>query len=500
MRQIIFFVFVSLFLYAKTTPTSETAVTQPKELTIGINTSTNYANSSKIWQPTISYLNRSFKDYKFRVMYVKYSDIKDNIKNEEIDFLIIEPSLFVTLEKKFNLTLLGSVVRNKDKKNITGKSAVIFSNSDRADINILDDIHGKRLLVNSINAYSTKIAFGELLSDGLNPQLIFTNINELENGSDEDIVYKILSSKSDIGIVESGVIENMIKNNIIRKDSIKILNQKKDKNYPYIRSTEIYPDILIAKLSHTSEQDAKKLLSSLFLIQPSSQAAESANISSWYIPDRYDKVEELLDDIEILNSKNYYRDLALKIYSEKRIELISGFTMLILIIILMIREAILLKRIDKINSIDPLTGLYNRIKINKVLANEFQRSKRYGHPFSIIILDIMSLREINETYDQKIGDKVLEYIAEEIQKNIRVTDRPCRWSGEKFLVVCPNTEYNDTELLAKKIQTIIKEKDFFDDLTVLSAFGIANYEIDDESEDKMIERVNRSLDNCIIDK
>jgi len=471
------------------------ATSKAKEITIGVNTSDNYERTSSTWQPTIDYLNKNLKNYKFKIMYLKYGDIGKNIKNKDVDFVILEPSLLVKMQKRYDLTAIGRVLRDRNGTSVDKKSAVIFTSSERKDIILLDEIQGKRLLVNSINSYATKIAFGEILAKELNPSRVFTKISELENKNDEDVIYKILDGKSDIGIIESGVIEKMVESKNFQKEHIRILNQQNHSNFPYFSSSKLYPEIVIAKLPHILNQDAKNLISTLFLIKADSKVAKSANISSWYIPDNYDSVEQLLEELEILNSKNYYYDMAIEILKERKIELIAGLILIIIIIVLVIRETFLIKRIDKMSSLDQLTGINNRIKINYIIKNEFQRSKRYGHPFSMILLDITPLREINRKYGQKIGDEFLIYIAEELQENIRVTDRLSRWDGEKFLIVCPNTKNNDSLALSNKIEAIIKEKDFFDDMEVNINSGISSFEEDDNSESDVIERLNRALDN-----
>jgi len=464
-----------------------------RKLIIGINTSKNYRDSSQIWKPTIDYLNNHFEDYEFQPFYIKYEELDNIILEKKVNFLIIEPSSLIDKQKKYNLTLLGSVLRNHNGNDVSKKSAVIFTDKNRIDIKNLNDIEGKRLLVNSINSYITKIAFVEFFKNGMNPTKTFSNIAQLENSSDIDVVYKILSAKRDIGIVESGVLEKMVEKKLLNMKNIRILNQKNHQNFPYLSSTKLYPDIVIAKLSHTSNKDAKKLLSALFLLTPNSKASKNANISTWYVPREYDDVKNLLKDMKIINSKHYYRDLVYKIYENNKTSLLFCTILLIILIFLLERKAILRREIAKLTIIDPLTNLYNREKINHILDNEFRRSARYGHPFSIIILSLKSLKDINKNYNHKIGDKILVYVAEKIKKNIRIIDQSSRWSSDKFLLVCPNTKYEDTLLLAQKIKNVIDNKVFLENIKINSSIGIGSFNKKDKSTSSMIDRANEEL-------
>jgi len=89
---------------------------------------------------------------------------------------------------------------------------------------------------------------------------------------------------------------------------------------------------------------------------------------------------------------------------------------------------------------DPLTGLYNRRHMEEVLTRECARALRKDELFSIVILDLDHLKEINDTYGHITGgDKALKSLAEIIKQMCRTEDTVCRYGGDEFLVILYDT-------------------------------------------------------------
>ena len=83
---------------------------------------------------------------------------------------------------------------------------------------------------------------------------------------------------------------------------------------------------------------------------------------------------------------------------------------------------------------------------------EIQRSKRYGHPLSLLLLDIDHFKRVNDTFGHPVGDQVLREVANCVRAAIRITDSLTRWGGEEFLVLMPNTDLSNSIMLAERIR------------------------------------------------
>jgi diguanylate cyclase (GGDEF)-like protein len=101
---------------------------------------------------------------------------------------------------------------------------------------------------------------------------------------------------------------------------------------------------------------------------------------------------------------------------------------------------------------DPLTGLPNRRAFDARLADEIRRSARYGHTFSVLMIDLDSFKRINDSYGHIVGDAALREIAHCLRLSVRDTDFMARIGGDEFVVILPETQGGDDELIAQKLR------------------------------------------------
>lgn len=106
--------------------------------------------------------------------------------------------------------------------------------------------------------------------------------------------------------------------------------------------------------------------------------------------------------------------------------------------------------------IDSLTGLFNRRAFEKKIEEEFERTKRYHHPLSLLIVDIDNFKMINDTYGHHTGDNVLKKIAEALQEKTRRSDFASRYGGEEFVLILPETDLANALQAAKKMLAEIR--------------------------------------------
>jgi diguanylate cyclase (GGDEF)-like protein/PAS domain S-box-containing protein len=89
---------------------------------------------------------------------------------------------------------------------------------------------------------------------------------------------------------------------------------------------------------------------------------------------------------------------------------------------------------------DPLTGLYNRHYFNSLIAPELDRSDRYDHPLTLMMVDVDGFRAINNRFGHLKGDQVLGEVAAYLRENVRAADRVIRYGGDEFLILMPETD------------------------------------------------------------
>ncbi len=109
---------------------------------------------------------------------------------------------------------------------------------------------------------------------------------------------------------------------------------------------------------------------------------------------------------------------------------------------------------------DALTGLHNRRYLDSHLATLFERAGSRGRPLSLLISDIDRFKPINDTHGHAAGDEVLRDFARRLRKNVRGIDLACRFGGEEFVVVMPDTDQEVAENVAERIRHEIESQPF----------------------------------------
>lgn len=142
---------------------------------------------------------------------------------------------------------------------------------------------------------------------------------------------------------------------------------------------------------------------------------------------------------------------------------------------------------------DKLTGVFNRLKLDEVLNDEFNRSSRFKSNFGVIIIDIDYFKKINDTFGHLVGDQVLIEFAKILETNIRKIDVLGRWGGEEFMIICPETNFQGTIKVAQSLREIISEYEFSTVNKISASFGISAYNKNDENIDKIIARADSAL-------
>lgn len=108
----------------------------------------------------------------------------------------------------------------------------------------------------------------------------------------EYAIMKVLIREVDTGTVRTGSIERMDDGGLISMDYLKILNKKDYPNFPFVASTELYPELPIAKLTTTDTNLTDKVFNTLKIMKPNDKAAKKAKILGWSDPEDYKVTED----------------------------------------------------------------------------------------------------------------------------------------------------------------------------------------------------------------
>ena len=145
--------------------------------------------------------------------------------------------------------------------------------------------------------------------------------------------------------------------------------------------------------------------------------------------------------------------------------------------------------------IDPLTGILNRTGYDESINKEYVRWRRYEGYLSLAVLDLDLFKDINDSYGHSVGDKVLSNVARQLETQIRECDILCRYGGEEFVLLLPETSVADAFVMLEKLRVYIAECKFhFHDqpVPVTMSCGIAGFRTDDTISE-VFERADRAM-------
>lgn len=120
-----------------------------------------------------------------------------------------------------------------------------------------------------------------------------------------------------------------------------------------------------------------------------------------------------------------------------------------------IEKAYFYRVLQKLASSDSLTGLHNKNSFDSFLNIELQLKERYNTPSSLLIINIDNFRILNDTWGHEAGDNVLQTLAKILKQATREVDKACRYNGDEFIVILPNTKEEQALILKQRIQDML---------------------------------------------
>lgn len=135
-------------------------------------------------------------------------------------------------------------------------------------------------------------------------------------------------------------------------------------------------------------------------------------------------------------------------------------------------------KLRKLSIRDELTGIFNHRYFQERLHEEFDRSLRYGHPISCLLLDLDLFRRVNENLGHAVGDEILKETSALLAENSRLSDLVGRFGGEEFVLLSPHVDYEGAQDLANRIRELFSEHIFLPEshrLSLTVSIGVASF-------------------------
>lgn len=153
---------------------------------------------------------------------------------------------------------------------------------------------------------------------------------------------------------------------------------------------------------------------------------------------------------------------------------------------------------ERIALVDDLTGLHNRRYFKQVIEKEIENSRRFGEPFSILILDLDKFKEYNDAFGHPAGDRALRDLANIIKANSRTIDHTVRYGGEEFIIVLPRCNKKSAVMAADRYRKYVDEHYFEGEERLRSGnltatIGVATFPDDADAGDTLLKKADEAL-------
>lgn len=154
------------------------------------------------------------------------------------------------------------------------------------------------------------------------------------------------------------------------------------------------------------------------------------------------------------------------------------------------------QELERLTTIDPMTGCFNRRELFRRLNEEIMRSKRSGAGIIAITLDIDFFKAVNDTYGHDVGDQVLIAVVEVVRSRLRGTDMLCRTGGEEFVVLLFGSTISAGNRVAESIRSMVKDVRVPTEqgmVMVTVSLGVAEWRPKEDSSESLLIRSDQAL-------
>jgi two-component system sensor histidine kinase TtrS len=276
---------------------SQSGAANKQSIRIGVLSHRGDDVTQQMWSPTASYLTKTLPAYQFEIVPLDFDEVEPAVKDTRIHFLLVNSGIYVNMEVRHRISRIVTLNNRFGDEPLNVFGGVIFTRKDRNDINHLEDIKGKRFLaVDKTSLGGFQMAWGEMDKLKINP---YKNFSVLEfAGTHDKVVMAIINGQFDVATVRTNILEKMAADGDIKLDDFKIINQFNDKDFPFLRSTPLYPEWPFSKLQQTSNLLAQQVAVAL-LNMPAYQATGIHQYAGWTVPLDYQLVHDLFKQLKL---------------------------------------------------------------------------------------------------------------------------------------------------------------------------------------------------------
>jgi len=265
---------------------------------IGVLSHRGDAATQQIWTPTAEYLTEELPGYRFEIVPLDFARVDPAVGAGAVEFVLVNPGIYVNLEVRHRVSRIATMRNRAGGASLNVFGGVIFTRADRTDIESLSDLAGRSFLaVDPTSLGGFEMAWGVLRGHGIDPFRDFASLRFM--GTHDRVVLHVKEGLADAGTVRTDILERMARDGTIRLEELRILNPLRDSDFPFVRSTPLFPEWPFSKLRGTSNELAQKVSIALLSMPENHRAAITGQYAGWTVPLDYQPVHDLLRELRL---------------------------------------------------------------------------------------------------------------------------------------------------------------------------------------------------------
>ncbi len=263
---------------------------QAADVRIGVLAKNGPAKAMKKWAATGDYLTAKLGK-SFKIVPLDFDKVNPAIEANEVDFFLINSSMFVTAKVKFGASAIATMINSRQGQSLKSFGGVIIASAYNDAINSIEDIKGKSFMAVKKSSFGGwQMAYKTIKDKGIDPFTDFASVDFA--GKHDNVVFAIQNEVAQAGTVRTDTLERMVASGDVAMEDFKIIN-KQSSDFPFVYSTTLYPEWPLAKTAATSDALAQEVAAALKAVNKDDAAAKKAKIIGWTDALDYGPVEDL---------------------------------------------------------------------------------------------------------------------------------------------------------------------------------------------------------------
>ncbi|MBQ0944312.1 PhnD/SsuA/transferrin family substrate-binding protein [Ideonella sp. 4Y16] len=252
------------------------------------------------WQPLVDHLNASLQGGRpVRLRALSYAELNAAVDQHEVDIVLTQPAHYIRLTHDAGLRApLATLVERDGTHALAEFGGVILADATRQDLRTLADLRGQRIATSSTESLGAYLAQARVLArEGIS---LPADAQVMALGGEQDAaVQALLQGRADVAFVRTGVLEALQAEGRVPPSRLKVLHPQTQGDYPYVRSTELYPQWPLAVMPWCPEALARQLAAAILGLPHDGVVARQLQIVGFTIPGDYTPVAEMMRTLRV---------------------------------------------------------------------------------------------------------------------------------------------------------------------------------------------------------